>query len=577
MAAIRSRSADARARRAAPAALAALLFACGPAGASRPSLVDAPVAWEDSDREDIARPRTREPNLAGDAVRETFARPMGRLFDPGTLVRRLGVPFGGDHVRAASDVNALDEALNSSWFTNRIGLHAMTPAEAARGPGPGTGPSRAAPWTVVGAKTEGVTPGFTVEDADGARFLVKFDPPGGLGSCSGAGAISARILHAAGYFVPDDVVVTFRREDLLVGPGARIAGEDGEKRPMTEADLDRILEAVEPGADGSWLAISSRYLPGKPAGPFDYQGRRGDDPNDRVRHENRRELRGLRIFAAWLNHFDTKQHNTLDTWVEEEGRHYLRHHLIDFASTLGAGANGAAPRFGREYTADLPATLGRIASLGLREDGWRRLERPSGLPEIGYFETEGFSSFDFDPFLPNSAFAALTDRDGYWAAKIVSAFTDEHLRTIVETARYPHPEAAEFMWRALAARRDRIAREWFDRVPPLDHFSFDGETLRWRDLGVERGVYASAGTAYAARVAWVDAERSAAGWSRPIPLAVTELRLGAEAMRAAPGDADPGRRPFLAVRLAVDRGEGAGPAVTCYVARASGRVVAVDR
>ena len=67
---------------------------------------------------------------------------------------------------------------------------------------------------------------------------------------------------------------------------------------MVEADLDAILGRVECGNDGRWRAISSRFLPGKPIGPFDYKGRRPDDPNDSIDHEDRRELRGLRLFAA---------------------------------------------------------------------------------------------------------------------------------------------------------------------------------------------------------------------------------------------------------------------------------------
>ena len=64
------------------------------------------------------------------------------------------------------------------------------------------------------------------------------------------------------------------------------------------------------------------------------EGVRDDDPNDTVPHEHRRELRGLRVFAAWLNHTDMKEDNTLDMFVEEGGRHFVKHHLVDFGEAF---------------------------------------------------------------------------------------------------------------------------------------------------------------------------------------------------------------------------------------------------
>ena len=93
----------------------------------------------------------------------TFFRPLGRIFHPGRIVRGIGSAFGGDHVQPAANLNALDEAPNSSWFTNRIGLFPMTPEQVARGPIMEAGPDTSSTWTVVDAKTEGVTPGFTID------------------------------------------------------------------------------------------------------------------------------------------------------------------------------------------------------------------------------------------------------------------------------------------------------------------------------------------------------------------------------------------------------------------------------
>lgn len=84
--------------------------------------------------------------------------------------------------------------------------------------------------------------------------------------------------------------------------------------------------------------------------PLQVYGTRPDDPNDIFPHEHRRELRGLRAFSAWLNHDDSRSVNTLDTLVEVEGRRVLRHHLIDFGSTLGsASVTAQKPRAGNKY------------------------------------------------------------------------------------------------------------------------------------------------------------------------------------------------------------------------------------
>jgi hypothetical protein len=557
--------------------LAVLTIRPGSAGADT-ILRDGPVVWYENDRADIEEPAEREPSILWDYFDDSWGWPRERWTDPNRLIRNVGTLFGGDQVKPAANINSLGEVPNSTWFTNRIGLFPMSPADAARGPGRGTGPDRSAKWTVVSAKTEGVTPGFNVRDAAGDTYLIKFDPPGYLNATTAAGVISNRILHAAGYNVPEDVAVTFRREDIAVGKTAKIKGPGGVKRPMTESDIDTILAQVDRPNETEWIALSSKFLSGKPVGPFDYRSRRKDDKNDRVDHEHRRELRGFYVFAAWLNHYDTKQHNSLDMYVTEHGHRFIKHHFIDFASTLGIGAGGLHRRYGYEFSLDLVGIARRAATLGLVEDRWRTLSLDHGFSEVGYFDSKTFEPDKFRPLQPNHAFANTTDRDGYWAAKIVAAFRDEHIAAIVAAGGYREPGAAEYVARILCERRDKIARHYFDRVTPLDFFRARDGALVWDDLGTRYNLYPGSPVRYRLRCAMSDEHRAERKNSRTDWAATesTVIALDKGAAAAALDFAD-SRYRFLKVECQLDRGDGWSESVTAYYSPRSGGVIAVDR
>jgi len=71
-----------------------------------------------------------------------------------------------DQLIASTGINTLGEVPDSAWYTNRHRSTRMTVAELARGPNR-TGPlSPQSKWTVISAKAEGVTPGFTIRDAE---------------------------------------------------------------------------------------------------------------------------------------------------------------------------------------------------------------------------------------------------------------------------------------------------------------------------------------------------------------------------------------------------------------------------
>ena len=192
----------------------------------------------------------------------------------------------------AIDVNALDEVPDSSWYTNRE----PTPAEAARG-ACDEPLDLAGPWTVVGMPPRGIE----IETTGGARLLLETDDRDRPELATAAEAIASRLYHAAGFRVSCTRVVYFAPSILRLG-----------RRPR--APVDAVLRRAARGPGGTVRASLRELSPAVPLGPFSFSGTRGDDPNDVVPHEDRRELRASALLATWTNHFDCGARATLDVW-----------------------------------------------------------------------------------------------------------------------------------------------------------------------------------------------------------------------------------------------------------------------
>src|SRR5205085_12362513 len=117
--------------------------------------------------------------------------------------------------------------------------------------------------------------------------------------------VQAKSFVALGYHVPENCAIRFRREKLVVGEGVQFTDRSGRKRTLQSKHIDEMLRAVA-HTSGAYRAMASLYIGGTDAGKFKYYGRRADDPNELAPHEHLRVLRGLYVFAAWLNHTDAK-------------------------------------------------------------------------------------------------------------------------------------------------------------------------------------------------------------------------------------------------------------------------------
>lgn len=439
--------------------------------------------WLDFDMETISEPKEFEVGYLYDWADGTLFRP----FRNGMGLKKL---FGK---KEALNVNTLDEVPDSSWFTNRIGIKEMSPADVKRGPDMSDGPA-AGELIVLKGKTIGVTPGFWIRDKMGTTYILKFDPPGNPEMASGAEIISSKLFYAIGYNVPENYLISFRRKDLRLTPKTTFTDENGKKRVMTETDLNLILSRVARKSDGSYRAVASKLIQGKPKGGFSFSGVRRDDPNDIIPHERRRDLRGLRIFSAWLEHNDVRAGNTLDIFVEEAGRSFIRHYLIDFGSTLGSDTvHPNEPEVGREYRVDLNEAGKVWLTAGIYQPKWRSEKyEPIFSPAVGRFGTRSFDPVRWKQNFPLAAFAEVTKRDAFWAAKIISRFTPEQIRAAVESAEFSNPEDTDYLTLQLIKRQRLIVEAFAHRRVGIGDFRLaknkDEYYLRFKDFRNFKGI-----------------------------------------------------------------------------------------
>ena len=438
-------------------------------GAATPRfLPDDPIQVE-RDTEDASGMRNHEPNLFVDFAYNTLTG---------------GKPRSSPR---AGNINTVDDLPDSSWFTNRRGL---TAADVARGPNRSEGPAPGA-WTVTSSKSDGVTPGFTVKDANGQRWFLKFDPPGMRGMATGTEVAVTRLMWALGYNVPENHIAYLRREQLVVGDGAKFTTAAGTTRGLRQGDIDQLLERAGRDADGRYRIVASRALDGKPIGRIKFLGTRSDDPNDIVAHEHRRELRAYGTFAAWLNHVDAKSINSLDMLVTENGRSFVKHYLIDFGSALGSGATEAAEYWaGSQYLVDGEQVLSRMFSFGVNPPKWHSTAFYES-PVIGRLplHNAGFNPEGWKPREPNRAFLHARDDDKFWAADRLAGIRSDIIAAAVAAGEFGNAQDEAFLVRALAERRDAILRAYLPAVNPISAPSLaqDG-TLTFRNTAVDADV-----------------------------------------------------------------------------------------
>src|SRR5580658_8456981 len=186
-------------------------------------------------------PLARTPEVA--AVRQTSVQDINALYDFAHNSFHYKSPAATDSL----GVNTLGEVPDSSWFTNRdissLSLEALkTGGRVHGGPQP--------PYTVVAAKTEGVSTGFRLRDAGGRLFFVKADPPSNPEMATAADVMGTLFLCAAGYNVPENHILVGRREEFRLAEKATVQSISGKNRRLTTGELRQLFDRIPREPDG---------------------------------------------------------------------------------------------------------------------------------------------------------------------------------------------------------------------------------------------------------------------------------------------------------------------------------------
>ena len=387
------------------------------------------------------------------------------LFD---FVHPVDFPTGGD-------VNAMDEVAASTWYE----------------------PTATAKWGALVAQAAPPTPplvaidedpatdeeALVVRDARGLRYELIADPAGRPGLRTGADVVAGHLLRGLGLHAPMSWIVT-------VAPSALVA------------PAERTIERVRAWSQGKAVLanggrrVSATLWPmGIDVGVCNDFNTRSDDPNDKIDHHDRRTLRAMKVFGAWLGWSGFGVRNTRDVYVGVPGEGHLVHTFVGLSRALGT--MDLLDRPTRDERGG--GVFFNLVTLGLSPAKTTPARR-SPFPSLGYLPTTlAAAAYDVSP--PYSPFVRFTPPDEYWAAKRLLDTGYESLVAAVAAARLPD-DASHRLSETLLSRRHVLVAHGMSVVSPLDPAATSGRSVWLRDRAIAAGLIGPNDTRY--EIAFLD-------------------------------------------------------------------------
>jgi len=323
-----------------------------------------------------------------------------------------------------------------------------------------------------------------------------------------ASVVGEAIYHAARFNTPCEQIVYFKASLLKLTAGLRFRhSEIEDEKTFDQAALDRVLSNC-PRRGALVRMQASAWIPGYLLGPFRYDGTRPDDPSDIIAHEDRRELRGARLIAAWIVHWDARDANSLDSWLADPGSvrdgspGHVVHYYLDTSDALGAAYGQAQvdERLGYSYIVDWGDIAVDLLTLGIPARPWDRHLGDPGHELFRNFDVHSFVPDEWKMQYPNPAFGRMTERDGAWMARTLARFTPEAIHALAALARFTDPSNTEYLAGVLEGRLAKILERYLTRLSPVGELRVEDRTrLCGVDWAEARAVRDSAHFRYVAR------------------------------------------------------------------------------
>lgn len=262
-------------------------------------------------------------------------------------------------------------------------------------------------------KKGGTAEGFFGCDERGIEYIFVFDPPFNPEMNTSAEFIGSTLFRILGYRVPKTAICTIH--------GTGDPRLDGRRAVATIA-----VQNVR----GGWKYRTFKH---------------------------RREIRAVRLFAAWIHNVDQTDQNT---GLSETMPGVYAYYIWDFGASLGSFTfRPKMARLGWTYLwKPEEALLSPLRRAAL-------LPRPWACDEMQYSPAVGCFSDNFDPdrwvpFYPNFAFNEATEADLRWAAARLAQLSEEQVRTVVRLAQFSYPQDADYVLQVLLARRAKLLHRY---------------------------------------------------------------------------------------------------------------------